>query len=71
MTRPTLRELARERGLRLHVSGKSTPASWWTMHAEAAYFPDSVVVDAPTRNAASAGLRAALLAIPIRKEKKR
>lgn len=68
MTRPTLRELARERGaigsLKVTVCGRARHISAWT--------PSGLVwVGAPTRRAAEAGLRAALLALPVKKEKKR
>ena len=66
--RPTLRALAKERGatgsLRVIVNGNARHISAWT--------PDGLIwVGAPTRRAAEAGLRAALEALPARKEGKR
>lgn len=66
--RQSLGALAASRGKQLRV----VHDEWWTMHAEGGgYVPDDITVHAPTRRAAEAGLMAALLALPERKEKKR
>lgn len=68
MKRQTLRALAKSRGatgaLRMIVNGNARHISAWT--------PDGLIwVGAPTRRAAEAGLRAALLALPERKDGER
>lgn len=74
MTRPTLHELARERGYSGVDVGRSIAAGGG--HLAMAFRRDALNDDgvecyAPTRRAAEAGLRAALLAMPVKKTKEK
>lgn len=74
LTRPTLRELARKRGYSGVDVGRSIAAGGG--HLAMAFRRDALNDDgvecyAPTRRAAEAGLRAALLAMPVKKTKEK
>lgn len=68
MTRPTLRALARSRGYYPLPTERVGPPGLpgWCASANTLRRGDSVFVEAPTRRAAEAGLRACLEAMPER-----
>lgn len=73
MKRPTLRALAKSRGFRkTGLSRERIPDGVWWMAQTVETGADGIEICAPTRDAAQAGLRAALLALPeVKKERKR